>query len=280
MYFDVIFNIRRSRMPQFFPKENSKNLVICIPYKINGKFSVTITDIMADLELNHHGQCFPLYTYDGNTEMENILDSILHEYQTHYKGIKITKIGIFYYVYGLLHHPGYRSKFASNLTKDLPHIPMAPEFAKFRDIGKKLADLHIGYETCKRHDLGRPAFTPKKFSKLSFGSRTVVEDDRTRRQTDPSVIRVDGQVLFEGVPQTTYMVNGRTPLAWVVDRYRVTIDEESGIINDPCTGTDIIAVIERAVHVGLESERLIGQLPAEFEPEDWSPRKGGLDAHM
>ncbi|MDA7953451.1 MAG: DEAD/DEAH box helicase family protein [Nitrosopumilus sp.] len=280
LYFDVIFNIRRSRMPQFFPKENSKNLVICIPYKINGKFSVTITDIMADLELNHHGQCFPLYTYDGNTEMENILDSILHEYQTHYKGIKITKIGIFYYVYGLLHHPGYRSKFASNLTKDLPHIPMAPEFAKFRDIGKKLADLHIGYETCKRHDLGRPAFTPKKFSKLSFGSRTVVEDDRTRRQTDPSVIRVDGQVLFEGVPQTTYMVNGRTPLAWVVDRYRVTIDEESGIINDPCTGTDIIAVIERAVHVGLESERLIGQLPAEFEPEDWSPRKGGLDAHM
>ncbi len=221
-----------------------------------------------------------MYAYAGNTRIDNILDSTLDEYQKHYNNRKITKQDIFYYVYGVLNHPGYQAKFANNLAKDLAHIPMAPDFNGFSKIGKGLAKLHIGYRTCKRYDLGKPSFMLKKFSKLSFGSKTVLEDGKMKRLVDRTVVRADGQVLFQNVPQTTYMVNGRTPLAWVVDRYRVTIDEESGIVNDPCTGTDIIAVIERAVHVGLESERLIGQLPAEFEPEDWSPRKGGLDAHM
>lgn len=93
-----------------------------------------------------------------------------------------------------------------------------------------------------------------------------------------SVIRADGAVLFDNVPQISYRVNGRTPLEWVVDRYRITVDKDSGIVNDPCTGTDILAVIERAVYVGIESERIIESLPDEFEPgEDWKPKGGGLD---
>ena len=93
-----------------------------------------------------------------------------------------------------------------------------------------------------------------------------------------SVIRADGVVLFDNVPQTSYRVNGRTPLEWVVDRYKITVDKDSNIVNDPCTGTDIVAVIERAVYVGIESERIIETLPDEFEPgEDWKPKEGGLD---
>ena len=157
---------------------------------------------------------------------------------------------------------------------------MAPDFQKFMDIGKKLTDLHINYETCKRHDLGKPIFIPKKFSKISFAMMTVTENDKTRKQMDQSVIKIDGQILFKNIPLTAYMVNGRTPLAWIVDRYKVTVDDESGIINDPCTGTDIIAVIERAVYVGLESERLIAQLPKEFEPKEWKPRRRGLDSYV
>ena len=280
MYFDLIFNTNVGKIPLIFPYKNSKNIVICIPYKITGNFSVIMTDITPDLELNHHGQCFPLYTYDGNTRKYNILNSTLYEYQKHYKNKGITKQDIFYYIYGLLNHPGYQAKFASNLTKELPHIPLAPKFEEFKKIGKMLADLHIGYETCKRHNLGKPRFIPKKFSKISFGSTTVIERDKTSRRVDHTIIRVDGQVLFENIPQTTYIVNGRTPLAWVVDRYKITVDDESGIINDPCTDTDIIAVIERAVHVGLESERLIAQLPNEFEPKNWKPRKGGIDGFL
>lgn len=92
------------------------------------------------------------------------------------------------------------------------------------------------------------------------------------------IVRIDGAVLFDNVPLTSYTVNGRTPLEWVVDKYKITVDKDSGIVNDPCTGTDIIAVIERAVYVGIESERIIKSLPDEFEPsDDWSPQEDGLN---
>ena len=92
-----------------------------------------------------------------------------------------------------------------------------------------------------------------------------------------SVIRLDGALLFDNVPETSYTVDGRTPLEWVVDRYKITVDKDSGIVNDPCTDIDIIAVIERAVYVGIESERIIKSLPDEFEPgDDWKPKEGGL----
>ena len=205
---------------------------------------------------------------------DNITDYALQEYRNHYKDNKISKLDIFYYVYGILHHDGYRKKFTNNLIRELPRIPMAPDFAAFSNAGRNLADLHLGYETCQRYDLGKPKFSPTKFTKLSFGQKK----NGAKKVRDRTVIRADGAVLFDNVPETSYRVNGRTPVAWVVDKYRITTDKESGIINDPCTGTDIVAVIERAVYVGLESERIIKSLPEEFEPDpDWKPSKGNLD---
>ena len=157
---------------------------------------------------------------------------------------------------------------------------MAPNFTKFCDTGRKLADLHLNFEGCKRYDLGTPKIhlapdTHFKFSKLSFGTRH--SKDAGKMVKDTSVLRADGVVLFDNIPEMSYTVDGRTPLEWVVDRYRITIDKDSGIVNDPCTGTDIIAVIERAVYIGVESAQIINSLPDEFEPsEDWKPKKGGL----
>ena len=207
---------------------------------------------------------------------DNITDHALREYREHYKNNKISKLDIFYYVYGMLHHDKYRQKYANNLIRELPHIPLAPDFDAFCNAGRQLADLHLGYETCKRHDLGRPKFMPQKFTKLSFGGKK----HGNRNIRDHAIIRVDGIVLFDNVPETSYRVNGRTPIEWIVDRYRVTTDKESGITNDPCTGTDIVAVIERAVYVGLESERIIKSLPKEFEPgPGWTPSKKNLDKY-
>ena len=283
LYYDSIFNTAMAKIALLFPNKNTDNIVIVVPYNTGIKFSTLITDKIPNLTMLGAGyplQCFPLYIYKNNTRIENILDSTLQEYQTHYKNNNITKKDIFYYIYGILHHPTYRSKFANNLMKELPHIPMAPNFKKFTMIGKKLADLHIGYESCKRYNLGKPKFIPKKFSKLSFGNITTTKNGKMKRLIDYSTIRIDGQVIFENIPKINYIINGRTPLAWIVDRYKLTMDKESGIINDPCTGTDIISVMERAVYVGLESERLIAQLPEEFEPKDWKPKRKGLDSYV
>lgn len=275
VYFDSTYNQEQPGSPSFFPKGDSKNLTICVPHKFTGEFYALVTDITPDLELVHHGQCFPFYRYDAGGKKDNITDATLSEYRRRYRNDAITKLDIFYYVYGLLHHPGYKKKFASNLIRELPRVPMAPDFAGFRNAGKKLAGLHVDFETCARHDLGRPRFHPAKFSKLSFAARKDAATGKSVK--DKTTIRVDGAVLFDNVPETTYRVNGRTPLEWVVDRYKVTTDKDSGIANDPCTGTDVVAVIERAIHIGLESESIVKALPDEFESGDEQPAEDGLD---
>ena len=277
LYYDNVFNSYQGQIPKIFPKEDSDNLVIAVPSKDNKKFSTFVTNITPDLHLVGDAQCFPLYTYNNDKKQENITDTTLEEYQTHYKYKKITKKDIFYYVYGLLHHKGYRKKFRENLMRDLPLIPMAPDFQKFCKIGKKLADLHLAFDSCKLHDLGNPKFIPKKFIKLSFGKKKEKIDEKEKSVTDKSILKADGAVLYDTIPNIKYSVNGRTPLEWIIDRYKVTVDKDSLIKNDPCTGTDIIPIIRRAVYLGVESDRLIKQLPKEFEPKNWTAKKTGLE---
>ena len=204
--------------------------------------------------------------------VDNITDFALEEYQNHYNDKKITKEDIFYYTYGLLHHPGYRKKYANNLTRELPHIPMAPDFWAFSKIGRKLADLHLSWETCKRYDLGKPKAEFGKYEKMDYprikkGNKSV--QDKTK-------LRINGIVIFDNIPETNYKVNGRTPLEWAIDRYKIRADKESGIVND-ATDVDIIPLVERLVHVGVESDRLVSELPEEFEPNNWKPKKTGMD---
>ncbi len=279
LYYDKIFSEARYRIPSLFPENNSKNRAIIVPDKFTGEFSTFVTDITPDLEIIHHGQCFPLYTYENKRDKKfNISDSALHEYQNHYINKKITKEHIFEYVYSMLHHPEYRKKFANNLIRELPHIPMAPDFWAFRNVGKDLIDLHLNYETGTKYDLGKPKIMPKKFTKLVFGSKTI----DGKRKKDTSII-CDGKMpIFDNLPEIKYQVNGGTPMEWVVDRYNYSVDKDSGIVNNPLdaiTGRDVIDLIRRLVHVGVQSDKLVKSLPAEFEPKNWEPKKTGLDEY-
>jgi hypothetical protein len=48
-----------------------------------------------------------------------------HSIQEQFSDDTITKWDIFYYVYAVLHHPAYRAKYAENLKRDLPRLPLA-----------------------------------------------------------------------------------------------------------------------------------------------------------
>ncbi len=204
---------------------------------------------------------------------DNITDYALEEYKTHYKDDTITKEAIFYYIYGLLHHPGYKKKFANNLTRELPHIPMTPNFWSFSKIGRDLADLHLSWETCPRHDLGKPMAEFGKYEKMAYAK--IKKDGRLVQ--DKSVLKINGITVFDNIPQTNYRVNGRTPLEWGIDRYKISIDKASGIVNDATAGIDIISLVERLIYVGVRSDELVSELPPEFEPKDWTPKKTGMD---
>ena len=209
---------------------------------------------------------------------DNITDYALTEYREYYKDDTISKLDIFYYTYGLLHHPGYRKKYANNLTRELPHIPMAPDFWTFSKTGRKLADLHLSWETCKRYDLGKSKAEFGKYEKMDFATK---KDDTSikkfKKITDYTTLRINGITVFDNIPETNYKVNGRTPLEWAINRYKVRVDKDSGIINDATKGIDIIPLVERLVYVGVESDRLVSELPKEFEPRNWKPKKTGMD---
>ena len=281
LYFDHVYNEVLYQIPKLFPHSNTRNPTICVPDKLKERgFSVFMTDITPDIQLNYNGQCFPLYVYQNDAKKENVTDHILAKYRNYYDDSEITKKNVFYYVYGMLHHIGYREKFKYNLNREIPHIPMAPDFWSFSRIGRDLATLHLSYETCKRHKLGASKFDPVGFKKLDFGRKDAGKGDGRSTVIDHSAVLADRHLLFDNIPEMEYKVNGKTPVGWVVDRYSVKKDKDSGIVNDPCTGTDIIAILERAVHVGLESDKLVSRLPKEFEPgEGWGPRRTGLDAY-
>ena len=283
-YADYTFIQRKYQMDRIFPNSSSENRVICGPGIGSKKaFSALMTDTMPDLNLNDAGtQCFPRWQYPKLTNtldaidmfegidkpperIDNISDTALQAFHEHYRDNSITKDDIFDYVYGILHAPGYREQFANDLSKMIPRIPYAPDFRAFAEAGKKLADLHLNYETCERYPLeivfahdGDPQ--PHHFR---LGTRAMRFTDKKAKTT----LIVNEQVQLAGIPETAhrYVVNGRTPLEWFINRYKIKQDEYSGIVNDPngwfADPRDLITAIERIVHVSVESARIIEGLP-------------------
>ena len=84
---------------------------------------------------------------------------------------------------------------------------------------------------------------------------------------------INEHVQLTGIPEEAhrYVLNGRTPLEWFIDRYRIKTDRESGIVNDPNgwfdNPRDLITAIERLVYVSVESTKIIEGLPSEITSE-------------
>ena len=142
--------------------------------------------------------------------VDNITDTALRAFRVRYGDSAITKDAIFDYVYGVLHAPDYRRRFANDLTKELPRIPFADGFHAFAEAGAALAELHLGYETCRQYPLellfageGEPG--PEHFR---LGTKAM------KLEEGGAVLRVNEHVRLTGIPAEThqYEVNGRTPL--------------------------------------------------------------------
>ncbi len=277
LYFDQKIVNRVFKISKIFPNHNSKNVVILVPYHNGGLPTAFISDITPDYSIVPPNQCFSLYMYENGQKIINITDYILKQYQDHYNDKTITKEDIFYYTYGVLHHEKYKKKFASNLSKELPRIPMAPNFQAFTTAGRKLADLHLNYETCKKYPLKQKA----KFGKLEKMMFVKTKKDGKLIQ-DKTRLKINGIEVFD-LPEIKYTVNGRTPIEWIVDRYKRTVDKDSGIVNDPTKGMTeekTIEMIQRLVHVSVESDKIIQEISEEpFEPKVWKPAPSGLDQY-
>ena len=280
-YFDKDLNNRLYQMPKIFPNSNCENLVIAVTGRGATKdFSALISNLLTDLEMISKSQCFPLYTYEkpeptdqttlfltetGYTKKENIPDTILSDFQTTYQDQTITKEDIFYYIYGILHSPEYKQRFAADLKKMLPRIPYAADFHSFSTAGRNLAQWHLNYENIEPYPLeefkSELYLEDKDYlvSKMKFGVKN--------KAIDKTTIIYNSKITLSGIPLQAYeyIVNGKPALEWIMERYQLTRDKDSGITNNPNHWSDdpryIIDLIKRIVRVSIESVKIVNSLP-------------------
>ncbi|MBV4492713.1 DEAD/DEAH box helicase [Pseudomonas oryzicola] len=297
VYFNRRLNNCVYQQPKLYPTAKHRNLAIQLTGNGASKdFSCLMGNILPDLEVISKGLCFPLYWYEPATEKaaqsgfsfdgdngdaaeahgyvkrDGITDVALANFRKHYADATITKEAIFYYCYGVLHSPEYREQYASDLKKVLPRIPYAPDFGAFEQAGRALAALHLDYEVIEPWPVIEEAkekgdlndFAYYRVEKMRFASAGG-------REKDKSVLIFNGRITLKNIPPETheYVVNGKSALEWVMERYEPYTDKDSGIKNDPnewCREhedpTYILNLVKRVIRVSVETVKIVGGLPS------------------
>lgn len=269
------------QIPKLFPETKSQNIIICISDKKGG--NPFISKSIVDLHFNGDTQCFPLYYYQERDKVETslfdpeapklerksaITPFALKEAHRRY-GNDITAEDIFFYVYGFLHLPNYRKQFAADLKKSLPRISFVEkreDFVQIMKIGRALAKLHLAYETQEPPEgvivegAEKGNFTVEK---IRFGKK----DSKT---ADKSVIQYNESITIRNIPEKVYgyVVNGRSPVEWIMDQYQVKVDKASQLKNDPndwCREQGkpryILDLLLSVMTVSIKTQELVAQLP-------------------
>ncbi len=263
LYFDRVMNEAVYVFPSIFPTPGTEkeNRSLCVAGIGDRKgFGCLATNMIPALDLAFEkAQCFPFYTYaeDGSHRRENITDWALAQYRVHYGDDTISKWDIFHYVYGLLHHPGYRERYQANLKRELPRIPFAPDFRAFAAAGARLAQIHVGYEDQPEYPLAQVE-TPD----MPLDWRV----EKMRLSKDKTQLRYNSFLTLDGIPGEVfdYRLGNRSALEWVIDQYRVKTDKRSGIVNDPNRVEDpeyIVRLIGKVISVSLETVEVVEGLP-------------------
>lgn len=269
---DKILIDRPGQFSTIFPtlETETENQIICLTDKGSEKpFMTLMSNQLTDLHVLGSGcgaQCFPFYTYstDGKIRHENISDWALKEFQNDYRDDRISKWDIFYYNYGVLHHPDYREKYREDLKRSLPCIPFSEDFWAFAKAGEQLADLHINYESAPKY----PGLTLKETPNMPLDLRV----EKMKLSKDKTRIEYNDFLTIEDIPAEVhnYRLGTRSALEWIVDQYRITEDYKprtgrgSRIVNDPNREAEpryIVDLIARVITVSLETVKIINNFP-------------------
>ncbi|WP_343205505.1 type ISP restriction/modification enzyme, partial [Campylobacter upsaliensis] len=182
-----------------------------------------------------------------------IRDEALGHFRENYKNSKITKEDIFYYIYALLNHKGYIEKYKDSLSKMLPRLPLAKDFKEFVRLGRELARVHLDYEGFAKEsesgakllkkDLAKEQtglFAPNKLEVLKELENLSEEEFKITKlrfliKGEKNSIIFNDKFIIENIPAKAYnyVVNGKSGIEWIMDRYQVKQYKDSQLTNDP-----------------------------------------------
>ncbi len=274
MHFSDETNHRVFQMQQIFPKPDTKNLVICVSGIATKNFSVLMTDCIPGHDTLGKTQCFPLFWYEEvksplfgsyTARRDGISDEMQTLFRLRYHDGSITKEDIFCYVYGVLSSREYAARFGNDTKRVLARVPMVEgleRFCAFRDAGRELGRLHVGYEDVKGYAVREEwtgdvrDYTVKKMKVVARGGERV--------------IRYSERLTIGGIPREAweYVVNGRSAVEWIVERYSDSVDGKSGLRNDGNAwgrerGNEryVVELIGRVVSVSVETVKILRGMP-------------------
>jgi predicted helicase len=276
----------------FGPNLNRQNEVMMVCGHPQLPFTVHAIDGLPDAGYASRAtQMFPRYVYsrDG-TRQDNLTDWSLDQFRKHYKSIvtaakaaaqlsfgkkldsrlrgndepkEITKGAIFHYVYGVLHNPAYREKYALNLKREFPRIPFYTDFWQWADWGKSLMGLHIGYETAAPFALKRTDVTDEKARKAGYTPKAMLKADKENGR-----VVLDSETTLTGVPPEAwgYKLGNRSALEWVLDQHKEkkpkdpTIREKFNTYRFADYKDKVIDLLQRVTTVSVETQKIIAHM--------------------
>ncbi|MGL2749625.1 type ISP restriction/modification enzyme [Helicobacter pylori] len=243
-------------MKKIFPDKSACNVVINTG--VGKVFSALISSEIHCFDLLHHTQAYPLYYYDdlGNRHYA-ISGYALNLFRRHYKDNAIVEEEIFYYIYAIFHHKGYLEKYKNSLTKEAPRIALSEDFKELSVLGKELGELHLNYESGEMHD-------SVEYNLLESAEIEGYYDvDKMTKKGD--CILYNQNIAITKIPQKAfdYVINGKSAIDWVIERYQKTMDKESLIENNPndyAGGKYIFELLCRVIKLSEKSVDLIEKI--------------------
>ncbi|MCM3068499.1 DEAD/DEAH box helicase family protein [Priestia flexa] len=220
-------------------------------------FSALVIDCPPNFHLMDTGSGFIL---KNNNDINLLINEKFNLKEDVAKRLGLEMEEMFYYVYAVLHSNEYRTKYANDLKKGFPRIPILKKRKKFTEIGKKLVDLHLNYEYIEEFKGLHVAISSNpsyKVNKMKHPKKGMITE-----------IIFNNDIKLKNIPEKAYdyVVNGKPAIQWVMEQYQVKVDKSSGLVDDPNLFSEdekyIFSLLLRVINVSIQTVDLVNSLPA------------------
>ncbi|GAA8206905.1 hypothetical protein HpDR152_00410 [Helicobacter pylori] len=257
LYWDKTWNEEQSQLPKIFPDKSARNVVINTTIR---NFSALVSDAITDNHFIGDANAYPLYYYDDLGNRYNAISGYaLNLFRRHYKDDSIVEEEIFYYIYAIFHHKGYLEKYKNSLAKEAPRIALSEDFKELSMLGKELAELHLNYESGEMHE------SVKHNLLENAGMEGYYDVVQMKKDKKGDRIQYNHHITITQIPKKAfdYVVNGKSAIDWVIERYSITKDKESLIENNPndyAGGKYVFELLCRVITLSVKSVDLIEEI--------------------
>ncbi|EMG95160.1 helicase protein [Helicobacter pylori GAM118Bi] len=244
-------------MKKIFPDKSACNVVINTTIR---NFSALMGDAIPDTHFIGDTNAYPLYYYDDLGNRYNAISGYaLNLFRRHYKDNAINEEEIFYYIYAIFHHKGYLEKYKNSLAKEAPRIALSEDFKELSILGKELAELHLNYESGEMHK------SVKHNLLENAGMEGYYDVVQMKKDKKGDRIQYNHHITITQIPKKAfdYVVNGKSAIDWVIERYSIATDKDSLIENNPnhyAGGKYIFELLCRVIKLSEKSVDLIEKI--------------------